>query len=78
VNDSLQPCGASPCFNKTNCVVAFHWQPMITHDPERVGYTRMDEKREQKDTEQKKRKCFKSCYFFLKINTTLNIVLDTI
>lgn len=34
---------------------------MITHDPDRVGYTRMDEKQEQKDT-QKKRKCIKSCY----------------
>lgn len=58
---------------------------MITHDPDRVGYTRMDEKQEQKDTWHKKWKCFKSCYLKKKTKqknnnqkTTLNVVLDTI
>lgn len=51
---------------------------MIIHDPDRLGYTRMDENPEQKDTEQKKRKYFMSCYFFFLNNTTLHIVLDAI
>lgn len=50
---------------------------MITHDPDRVGYTRMDEKREQKDTQQKKRKHSKSCSFFF-LNAAQNIASDTV